>query len=138
MGEVVQSVVAQAGGGQDTLSFVLMMGAMFAIIYFMLIRPQRKQQAEHQALLAALKKGDEVVLSGGLFGRIFAVEEQTLIVEIADRTRVKVLKSAVSTLAKTAAGSAATKALKPDADDAVPEGETAEATSGSLKKKKSK
>ena len=65
-------------------------------MYFLMIRPQRKQQQEHQALLTALKKGDEVVIWGGMFGKIWAVEDQTVVIEIADKTRVKMMKSAVS------------------------------------------
>ena len=95
MGETVQSVVAQAGGGFDA-SFLIMMVAMFAIVYFLMIRPQRKQQAEHQALLNALKKGDEVVLSSGLIGKIFAVEDRVVTVDLGGGTKVRVLKSAVS------------------------------------------
>lgn len=95
MGETVQSVVAQAGGGFDA-SFLIMLVAMFAIVYFMMIRPQRKQQAEHQALLNALKKGDEVVLSSGLIGKIFAVEDRVVTVDLGGGTKVRVLKNAVS------------------------------------------
>lgn len=95
MGETVQSVVAQAGGGFD-ISFVLMMVAMFAVVYFLMIRPQRKQQAEHQAILSALKKGDEVVLSSGIIAKIFAVEDRIVTVDIGGGTKVRVLKSAVS------------------------------------------
>lgn len=95
MGETVQSVVAQAGGGFD-VSFLLMMVAMFGIVYVLMIRPQRKQQAEHQALLGALKKGDEVVLSSGIIGKIFSVEDKIVSVDIGGGTRVRVLKNAVS------------------------------------------
>lgn len=110
MGEVVQSIVSQAGGGQDLVSFIVMMAAMFGILYFMLIRPQRKQQAEHQSLLAGLKKGDEVILSSGIFGKVFSVEDQTVLVEIADRTRIKVLKSAVTSIPATSIPKVAAKA----------------------------
>lgn len=95
MGETVQSVVAQAGGGFDA-SFLIMMVAMFAIVYFLMIRPQRKQQQEHQALLGALKKGDEVVLSSGIIGKIFAVEDKVVTLDIGQSTRIRVLKNAVS------------------------------------------
>jgi len=91
--------LAQAGGGGIGIDFIVMTGLMFAIFYFMLIRPQRKRERDHQALLAALKRGDEVILSSGIFARIHAVENATLVVEIADKTRVKILKSAVSGLA---------------------------------------
>lgn len=98
MGESIQGASQQAGG-EGLGSFLIMMVAMFAIFYFLLIRPQRKQQQQHQALLQSLKKGDEVVLSSGFVGKIFAVEEKTVTVELAPGTRVKVLKQAVSSLA---------------------------------------
>jgi preprotein translocase subunit YajC len=100
MGEFLQDVVRQSGGGSDFMSTLIMMGAMFAIFYFILIRPQRKKQMEHQSLLSSLKKGDDVVLTSGIFARIKTVDTQFLSVEIADRTVVKVLKEAVSGLAK--------------------------------------
>lgn len=126
MGEVIQNVVTQAGGGAEFINFVIMMAAMFGILYFMLIRPQRKQQSEHRNLLSALKKGDEIVMNSGIYGRIWAVEDQTLVVEIADKTRVKVLKSSVHSLAKnlqTAASQAKSSSAEgtpnavPSADD---------------------
>ena len=94
---------------------ILMLGAMFAIIYFMLIRPQKKQQDEHQRLLAALKKGDEVILSSGVYGKVYAVDERTAVIEVAKDTRIKVLKSAVAALAAPAAEE---KALSPSGADA--------------------
>ena len=75
-----------------------MFAAMFGILYFILIRPQQKQQKKHQALLAGLKKGDEVILSSGIMGKVFAVEDRVVIVELADKVKFKVLKQAVSGL----------------------------------------
>lgn len=115
MGETIQVAVAQAGGG-DIGGFLVMMVAMFAIFYFLLIRPQRKQQLEHQNLLASLKKGDEVVLSSGLFGKIFAVEDKTVTVEIAQNTRVKVLKQAVTGPAQKALSGPAAKQVEAKGD----------------------
>lgn len=104
MGEVVQALVSQnAGGGTEGfVSTLFMMGAMFFIFYFILIRPQRKKQVEHQSLLSALKKGDDVILTSGIFARIRSVDSRHLTVEIADRTVVKILKEAVSGLAQKA------------------------------------
>ena len=94
--------MSQGGGeGADSfMSMLVMMGAMFGIFYFLLIRPQRKKQMEHQTLLSALKRGDDVILTSGIFARIRSVDTQHLTVEIADRTVVKILKEAVSGLAK--------------------------------------
>lgn len=69
---------------------------MFVIFYFLLIRPQQKQAKEQQALLAALKKGDEVITTGGLVGKIFAVlDERFVMLEIASGVKVRLLKSSV-------------------------------------------
>lgn len=84
---------APAGGG--ILSTLLMFGAMFAILYFILIRPQQKQQKKHQALLASLKRGDEVILSSGIMGKIFSVEDRIVIIEVGEKTKLKVLKQAI-------------------------------------------
>lgn len=95
MGETVQSLVAQAGGGASLLGMLPFLVGMFVIMYFLMIRPERKRQTEQQNMLAALKKGDEVVLTSGFIGRIQQVDERSLVLEIADKTRVKVLKQAV-------------------------------------------
>ena len=95
MGETVQSLVAQAGGGTGLLGMLPFLVGMFVIMYFLMIRPERKRQTEQQNMLGALKKGDEVVLTSGLVGKLQQVDERSVILEIADKTRVKVLKHAV-------------------------------------------
>lgn len=96
MGETVQSLVAQAGGGASGLLGMLpFLVGMFAIMYFLMIRPERKRQSETQTMLSSLKRGDDIVLTSGVFGKIQSVEERTLVIEIADKTRIKVLKQAV-------------------------------------------
>ena len=93
------NVFAQgAAGANSMISTLLMFGAMFAILYFILIRPQQKQQKKHQALLAGIKKGDEVILSSGIIGKIYAVEDRIVVLEIGDKTKLKVLKQAVTGL----------------------------------------
>lgn len=88
---------AQAEGG-GIVPMLLMFGAMFAILYFVMIRPQQKQAKKHQDLLASLKKGDEVILSSGILGRIYSVEDRYITLEIGDKVRLKVLKQAVQAL----------------------------------------
>jgi len=85
-----------ANSPMSMLPTVLMFAAMFAVLYFVMIRPQQKQQKKHQELLGALKKGDEVVLSSGIIGKINSVEDRFVYLEIGDKTKVKVLKQAVS------------------------------------------
>ncbi len=100
MGEVVQAVITQSGGGLGLMTSLPMLVGVFFIWWFLVIRPQRRQQEDHKTLLSSLKRGDEVVLSGGMYGRIHAVSEKTVTVDIADRTRVKFMKSAVSARAQ--------------------------------------
>ncbi len=77
------------------MQIALFIVPMFAIMYFLMIRPERKKQADAQALLSSLKKGDDVVLTSGVFGKIQAVDDKTVVVEVADKVRLKVLKQAV-------------------------------------------
>ncbi len=92
----LQLAQAAPDGGGSPLSFWLMMGALFLVMYAIIIHPQRKQQKEQKEMLSALEKGDHVVTSGGIHGRITGVTVDILTVEIADRVRVKLNKSAVS------------------------------------------
>lgn len=84
-------VLAQAA--PSPYGTVVMIGALFAIMYFVMIRPQQKQMKEHRDLLSALKKGDDVITQGGLFGKIYAVTDKVVTLEIANGVRVRVLKA---------------------------------------------
>jgi preprotein translocase subunit YajC len=87
---------AQTGGGQGgQLNFLLVMAAMFAVFYFLLIRPQQKKQKEHRQMVEALGAGDEIVTAGGVLGRVTDVSEQFLTVEIANNVAVKVQRHTV-------------------------------------------
>src|SRR6476619_1285961 len=85
---------ALCGGGQG--SFPLMMIMMIAVFYFILIRPQQKKQKETDNWLKSLKKGDEVVTSGGVIGRISGLTDNTGTLEVQEKVRIKVLRSSVS------------------------------------------
>jgi len=76
--------------------------AIFAVMYFLMIRPQRKQQREREAMLTALKKGDKVLVGGGIHGSIVGMEEKTLLVQIADNVKVKIERSAIASVLKEA------------------------------------
>ena len=78
-----------APGGGGIVSFIPLI-LIFAIFYFLLIRPQQKKAKEHQAYLSNLKKGDGVVTSGGLHGEITGITDTVVTLEIADNLRVKV------------------------------------------------
>lgn len=72
--------------------------AIFFIFYFLVISPMRKKQVELEKMIDALKKGDKVVTSGGLYGEVVSVEKATLVLKISDSVKVKVLKTAVTGL----------------------------------------
>ena len=80
---------------------VVMFGAIIGIFYFMIIRPQQKRMKEHQALLGAVKRGDKVVLTGGLHGTVHEVEEKTVMVEIARNTIATYDKGSIQSVVKT-------------------------------------
>ncbi len=75
---------------------------MFVIFYFLLIRPQQKKAKEHREMISNIKKGDRIITSGGILGRVTAVGETTMTVEIADKVRVKLARSNVATLVASA------------------------------------
>lgn len=85
-------VIAQqtAPGGGEFLPTILMFGVIFLIFWVILIRPQRKEMERHQAFLAGLKIGDEVVTAGGIFGKVAAVDGPIVQLEIARGTKIKV------------------------------------------------
>ena len=95
MGEHVSTLVAQSGGG-GLLGMAIPLVVMVAVMYFLMIRPERKKAADHTGFLSSLKRGDEIVLTSGIIGKVLAVEERTLTLEIADKVKIKVLKMSVS------------------------------------------
>jgi preprotein translocase subunit YajC len=80
----------QGSQQQSPYSFLIFMGVIFAIFYFLMIRPQQKRQKEHRQLLDNLKKGDRVVTTGGLHGTIAGLSDTAITLEIADKVKVKV------------------------------------------------
>ncbi|MCU0855476.1 MAG: preprotein translocase subunit YajC [Rhodobacteraceae bacterium] len=96
----VTPAYAQAAGGAGSAfaSFVPLI-LIFAIMYFLLIRPQQKKLKEHQAMVAALRRGDQVVTQGGIIGKVVKVKEDgsnEIEVEIADNVKVRVVKTTVT------------------------------------------
>jgi preprotein translocase subunit YajC len=88
---------ASGGGGEGgMLSFVPLI-LMFVVFYFLLIRPQQKRAKEHQAMLASVKRGDEIVTSGGLHGRVLDVADSYLMVDLGEH-KVKLSRNAVAAI----------------------------------------
>ena len=97
---LIPSAWAQAAGGAQPNAFVqlLPLVLIFVVFYFLLIRPQAKRAKEHKAMVAALGVGDEVVIAGGLLGRITETGDQFLTIEIANGVHVKVQRHTVTSV----------------------------------------
>ena len=100
--EGLELVVAQAGPSPDAqgsgvFGFFLPLIAMFLLLYALVIRPQSRQQKEHKQMLTKIQRGDQIVTSCGLHGRVTGIAEEVLTIEIAERVRVRINRSAVST-----------------------------------------
>ena len=89
-----------AGGQGGGLGAFVPLILMFAIFYFLLIRPQQKKAKQHRELLAALKKGDRVINSGGLHGLVTGLTDDVVTMEIATKVRVKVSRASISSIYK--------------------------------------
>jgi len=87
---------AQGQGGGNPMSLIFMIIAIFAVMYFLMIRPQQRQKKQHQDMLSQVGKGDKVVTAGGVHGTITGVKDNTVIVKIADNVKVEVNRSSIS------------------------------------------
>ena len=88
-----QTAAASTGGGYEQIFIMI---AMFAVLYFIMIRPQQKKAKEHKALVEALAKGDEVITSSGIAGRIAKVTDDFVTVTIAENVDIQMQKVAVA------------------------------------------
>ncbi len=84
-----------ATGGASSYSGILMMVLIFVVFYFFMIRPQSKRQKEIKKQREAMKAGDKVVTSGGIYGRVKEIKDTTVTVEIAENVRIKIDKNSV-------------------------------------------
>ena len=91
---------APAGGAQSAMLNIVPLIFMFAIFYFLLIRPQQKKAKEHKTLLDSLKKGDQVVTAGGMHGKVTALDDAVVTVEIATGVNVKFNKGHIASVVK--------------------------------------
>ena len=90
---------AAAAGGDATMAMIMQIapfGAIFVAFYFLMIRPQQKERTQHMAMLAALKRGDVIVTSGGLIGKVKAVADDEVRVELAPNTEVRVVRGTIA------------------------------------------
>ena len=90
-----QAAPAAAASGTDTLFSLLPLVLMFVVLYFIMIRPQMKRQKEHRAMIDALAKGDEVVVAGGIVGRISRLGDTIVHVEVSEGVEMQVQRPSV-------------------------------------------
>lgn len=91
-----QTAPAAAGGGaESTLLSLAPLVLMFVVLYFIMIRPQMKKQKEHKSMVESLSKGDEVVIAGGMLGRIAKLGDGYLHIEVANGVEVQVQRASV-------------------------------------------
>ena len=94
---LISPAYAQAAGAQGSpWSPLIMLAVFFAVFFFFVIRPQMKRAKDHRTMIASIGKGDEVVTSGGILGRVDEIGDAFIALEIADGVRIKVQKHAIS------------------------------------------
>ena len=109
MTQFLNSLAQAAPGGGSALTQFVPLIAIFAIFYFLVLRPQSKKAKDHQKMLSELKKGDEVSTSGGLIGKIAGMKDAEVTLTLQEGVRVRVLRSSVTGLYPGAAASAKTE-----------------------------
>ena len=102
---LIGTALAQEGGappppGGGGFQLLLFFGAIIAIWWFLVIRPQTKQAQRHKAMVTALKRGDQVVTTSGMFGKVAAVDETTVTLEVGKGVKIKFLKDKVARMSE--------------------------------------
>ena len=92
------AMAPQGGEGGSMVSTLIMFGAIFAIFYFMIIRPQQKKAKERETLLSALKKSDKIVTNGGMHGTIAGLDDKTCLVDFGNNIKIKFDRSAIASV----------------------------------------
>jgi preprotein translocase subunit YajC len=93
----------QQGGGSP-YQMLIMFALIFLIFYFMIMRPQQKRAKERQAMLDSVKKGDKVVTSGGLHGKVVNIDEKTVLLDVGDNVKLKFERTAINLVTRESAG----------------------------------
>ena len=96
MSDIAFAQAAPGLGGPNSMMTLLPFILIFVIMYFMVIRPQQKKTKEHQELLNKLKKNDEVMISGGIYGKVVALAENVVTLEVAPNVRIRVHRPQIS------------------------------------------
>jgi len=92
---ILSLTIAQTQGQPGLMNFVPLI-LIFGIFYFLLIAPMRKRQKALQSMIEALEKGDKVITNGGLYGEVYAIDDESVVLKVADNVRLKVARSAIA------------------------------------------
>ena len=94
---MIKSILLQAeGAGGSGLQSLILFGGIAIVFYFFMIRPQQKKQKDQKKFINEIKKGDNIVTIGGIHGKVYALDDETITVEVDKSTKMKFEKSAVS------------------------------------------
>ncbi len=86
---------AAPAGGSSVISLVVILAVFGAVFYFMLIRPQRKRQTQHKELVTGLKRGDNIVTAGGIYGEIDSIGDTSIVLTLEDGGKIRLAKSSI-------------------------------------------
>ena len=92
----VASLIFQAGGAGGIGTFLIPLALMFGIMYFLVIMPQQRQRKKVQEMLAAIKNGDKVITTSGIYGTINGMDGDTIILKVADNVKIRVARAAIA------------------------------------------
>jgi preprotein translocase subunit YajC len=100
MGLLISNAYAEGAPAQggDPMQLIIMIAIFFAIMYFMIIRPQQKRTKEHAALLGSLSKGDEIVTNGGILGKVINLGDNFIEMKVSEGSTLKVQKHAIASV----------------------------------------
>ena len=96
LGGCMPTEVPEGGEGGFDWTIIIFLVLIFGLMYFVLIRPQRKRQREHQQLVEELKRGDRVVTAGGIYGEIESISEDSVVLKVESGTTMRVAKGSVA------------------------------------------
>ena len=128
-----------ANAGKSQISLIVMMVLLFGVMYFVMIRPQKKKQKEEQQMRDSIEVGDEITTIGGIVGRVVTVKDDSLIIETgAERNRIKIMRWAISTNNTANEKLEAERAAAKEAQEKAAKMEEAKAKSKASRKKSKK
>ena len=98
MNWITFAMASPGGEGGSPFAMLLPIIGMLAIFYLLLIRPQQKRQKEQQSMIAALRKGDRILTTGGIYGTVVGIKENIIVLKVAENVKIEILKNSVASL----------------------------------------